>query len=108
MILHWLIHFIGADYGAPYGRWVPESFWSGFGSDIGEVAIIGGILAIVRRHNCHVKGCWRVGRHPVEGTAFVVCRAHHPDGKPTHRDVLDAHRRSVRPQSGGKRSRAGV
>lgn len=85
--MHWLLHFTGADdlSGPIYG------FWSGFGSDLGEIAIIGGLIAIIRRHNCHVRGCWRVGRHPVEGTSFVVCRAHHPDPGPTHQDVLDSH-----------------
>ena len=39
----------------------------------------GGQYAVVRKHNCHQPWCWRVGRYPVEGTEFVVCRHHHPD-----------------------------
>lgn len=72
----WLAHILGLDDMA--GRWY--GFWSGFGSDLGEIAIIGGLISIVRRHNCHVHHCWRVGRHPVQGTPHVVCRRHHPDG----------------------------
>jgi len=64
-------------------------FFSGFGSDIGEVAIIGGLVAIVRKHNCHVHNCWRIGRHPVEGTPYVVCRRHHPEGHLTAEKVKE-------------------
>lgn len=84
---HWLaVHTGTVNEPGPY-----YGFWSGFGSDIGEVTIIGGIAAIYVRHNCHVKHCWRIGRHPVEGTAYVTCRRHHPDDAPSHQDVLDAH-----------------
>lgn len=53
-------------------------FWSGFGANFGEFALIGGAIAIFRSHNCHVKGCWRLKRHPVEGTPYCVCAKHHP------------------------------
>jgi len=83
----WLAHVLGMDnLSGPY-----YGFWSGSGSDIGELAMVGGLVAIVRKHNCHVDKCWRVGRHPVAGTAYVVCRKHHPDGAPSHADVLAAH-----------------
>ena len=75
----WLLHVIGADDVS--GRWY--GFWSGFGSDIGEFGIVVGLAALVRKHNCHAKGCPRLGRHPVAGTTYVVCRKHHPDAKPT-------------------------
>ncbi len=84
--MHLLAHLLGIDNEA--GPWY--AFWSGFGSDIGEVAIVGSLLAIVRKHNCHVRGCPRVGRHPVEGTTWTVCRRHHPDGHPTAEDVQGA------------------
>jgi hypothetical protein len=86
--MNWLPHILGID--TETGRWY--AFWSGFGSDIGQVVIIGGLLSIYRKHNCHVHGCWRLGRHPVEGTAYVVCRRHHPDGPVTRNHVFDAHR----------------
>lgn len=65
-------------------------FWSGF---CGDLAFIGGGWAIVRHTNCHVRGCWRVGRHEVRGTHFKVCRKHHPaiDGKPSADDIARAH-----------------
>lgn len=54
------------------------SFWSGIGSDIGELTLVGLAIGLFRQHNCHVKGCFRVAKHPVEGTPYKVCRKHHP------------------------------
>lgn len=73
-IIHWLAIHTGTlnEPGGYYG------FWSGFGSDIGEVALIGAVVAMYRKHNCHVKGCWRIAHFPIEGTPFIVCRKHHP------------------------------
>ena len=71
MIGHALMHFFGLDNlsGPQYG------FWSGVGSDISELAIVGAVLGAYRKHNCHAKGCWRVGRHSVDGTPW--CDRHH-------------------------------
>lgn len=71
---HSILNFFGVinEGGKGYG------FWSGFGSDLGEIAIIGAVYAAFRRHNCHVRRCWRIQRHAVEGTPWVVCRKHHP------------------------------
>jgi hypothetical protein len=79
------------------GPWY--GFWSGAGSDITELAIIGGLISLARRHNCHVKGCWRIGRHKVEGTEFITCAKHHPtvpDGGPSADDIQRAYE-SARP-----------
>ena len=58
-------------------------FWSGFGSDFGEVAILTAAIAIYRRHQCHVKGCWRLAWHPSEEhRGHPVCRTHHPHAGP--------------------------
>ncbi len=73
----WLAHILGIDNVS--GAWY--AFWSGFGSDLGEVAIVGSLLAAYRRHTCHVDSprfCWRPGVHPVEGTPYKVCKRHHP------------------------------
>lgn len=70
-------------------------WWSGAGSDLGEIALIGGIFTLARSHNCHVKHCWRINKHPVEGTPYKVCRKHHPtipsNGKITAEHISDAH-----------------
>lgn len=87
-VLTWLSTLFGMDNlsGPNYG------FWSGIGSDIGEVTIIGGAVMLYRHHNCHVEGCLRLGKYPVEGTPYVVCKRHHP-GMPEHityAHILDA------------------
>jgi hypothetical protein len=86
-LLGWLAHLMGLDNlsGPFYG------FWSGIGSDLGEVTIIGAALSIWWKHECHVKGCHRMGRHPVAGTPHVVCRRHHPEGEKTHAQILADH-----------------
>lgn len=76
--MNWLAHILGLDN--PAGGW--ELFWSGFGSDIGEVAILGGMAAFYRKHTCHVDSprfCWRWGAHQVAGTPYKTCAKHHPD-----------------------------
>ena len=86
-----LIHYLGVDQGAEFGRWIWYNFWSGFGSDLTEFAIIGSLAVGMKHLNCHVKGCWRVGNHPLEGTPYKVCRKHHPDipnKAPTHEQIL--------------------
>lgn len=75
------------------GRWY--GFWSGFGSDIGEVTIVTGMLAIYKKHNCHVAWCWRFGRHSftdqATGASYALCRRHHPGvpGRPPTPEVID-------------------
>jgi hypothetical protein len=86
IVLHWLAVHTGTDI--PAGQYsVYYNFWSGFGSDISEALILGGIIQIYRRHNCHVKGCWHLSHHKFTdkkaGTEYMLCRKHyravHPD-----------------------------
>ena len=85
----WLLHWLGVDdvSGAAY------AFWSGFGSILIPPLLTAGpvMWVLLRKHNCHAKGCWRIGRHPVEGTGYVVCRRHHPDEKPTAAHIRERH-----------------
>jgi hypothetical protein len=62
---------------------------------MGLLGFIGVIWTTLRKYNCEVHGCPRIGRH---GTAagHTVCRRHHPDGAPTHAHILRAHRAAVR------------
>lgn len=70
-LLHWLaVHTGTSNEASPY-----YAFWSGFGSDLSEIAIVGAVLGGYRKHNCHAKGCWRIGRHVVDGTPW--CNRHH-------------------------------
>ena len=67
----------GAHRDRQRGRRVYYGFWSGFGADLGEVTLVTtvglGVYTGVRRANCHVKGCWRIGHHPLEGTPYHLC-----------------------------------
>lgn len=48
-------------------------FWSGIGSGS---PLLAAIVVFVRRRNCHVTGCWRLGYiDPAIG--YPACRRHH-------------------------------
>ncbi len=70
-LLHWLaVHTGTVNEAGPY-----YGFWSGFGSDLGELTIFAAVLGVYHRHNCHTRHCWRIGRHVVDGTPW--CNHHH-------------------------------
>lgn len=73
MIWSWLLHVLGVEPRAPSTAY---NFWSGFGSDLGELALLGTVLGVVRHHSCHVKRCWRLGKHP--HGPYRLCSKHHP------------------------------
>lgn len=75
--MSWLAHILGIDNLS--GPWY--GFWSGVGSDLSELAMVGALLGLLRKHNCHIHGCWRIGRHP--HGRYVLCAKHHPEGAPT-------------------------
>jgi len=70
----WILHYTG--FNDPSGKW--SAFWSGFGGDLGYFA---GLGVLLRRMNCHVSGCWRLGVHRLPGTSYATCHRHHPDHK---------------------------
>lgn len=83
---HWVAVHLGiVNEGGPF-----YGFWSGSGSDIGEVTLFAGVLAMARHHNCHVRGCWRLGR-PVDGTPYLACHRHHPAHEGAKRGVTAEH-----------------
>jgi hypothetical protein len=94
-VRHWLaVHTGTVNESGPY-----YGFWSGFGSDLGEATLIGavsvGVYTGVRKVNCHTRGCWRIGHHPLEGTPYHLCRHHHPDvpqGGASLEQILEHHR----------------
>ncbi len=68
-MLHDLLHWTGIDTQQSYFY----DFWSGIGT---QITLLVGIIAAIRHHNCHVKGCWRLGhKDPLHG--YPACRAHH-------------------------------
>lgn len=79
---HWFLRYTGADQES--GTWY--GFWSGFGGSIPDFLILGSIVTVYRHHNCHVKGCLRLGK-PVDGTPYLACPVHHPAHAGSHRSV---------------------
>lgn len=71
-MIRWLAHVMGLDDAS--GGWY--LFWSGIGADLGMFVAVG---AFLRHVNCHEVGCHRLGRYPIDGTPFKVCRVHHPE-----------------------------
>jgi len=87
---HWLeVHTGTVNEPGPY-----YGFWSGFGSDLTEFAVIGtiatGVYQLVKKYNCHYPGCWRVGNHQAAGGQFSLCYRHHPDyqGKKPNAELI--------------------
>lgn len=68
----WVELHLGIARGGP-DPWY--NFWSGFGSDVGELAIVGGLVAMVRHANCAHSPCWRLSRH-VTVDGHKLCRTH--------------------------------
>jgi hypothetical protein len=68
--MHWILHFMGLDNasGPAY------LFWSGI---FGDLSIFGGVMLLLRKHNCHRPWCLRIGTLPEQGTTYVYCRRHH-------------------------------
>jgi hypothetical protein len=102
IVNRWLAVFTGLDdlSGSWYG------FWSGFGSDLGELALIGAVgtatYQLVKKYNCHEPGCWRVGTHPAAGGEFLLCYRHHPDfqgRKPSHEMIERLHAQHLEHQA---------
>lgn len=74
---HWLWVHLGIPGSGPW-----YGFWSGFGSDLGEVTLVGFFVAGLHYFNCHEYGCWRIGsRVTVEdnGHHFRRCKKHHDE-----------------------------
>jgi len=99
---HWLAVHTGSvnEPGVAPGN----AFWGGVASDLGEVTLVGGMLAIYRKHNCHQRHCWRFGRHDftdeATGLTFRLCRKCHPAHPGRHLTKLHIARIHERNQGG--------
>jgi hypothetical protein len=80
LIQHWLAYMTGSlnTSGAPPNY----NFFSGFGSDLGEVTIVAALATMYKKHSCHQRWCWRFAHYdltsPDGSIAYRLCRAHHP------------------------------
>lgn len=108
---HWLETHLGI---LPLKPSRAYNWWSGSGSDLGELAIIAALVGTARKWNCHIKGCWRLAHHEydLDGVKYHLCRVHHPatDTRPTLSD-FDAHHAAMvdqsKPAKGTKRDEKG-
>lgn len=75
--MHTIAHILGIDTQQSYFY----DFWSGFATQLPKPweVVIGALW--LRHQNCHVKGCWRLGKHAVDGTPW--CSKHHENARVT-------------------------
>lgn len=77
--MHWLwIHFL-QETGISSSSSRAYNAWSGFLSDVGEVALIGGLIHLARARNCSVTHCRKLHTFAVAGTPWRACKLHHPN-----------------------------
>ena len=82
-MVHAIAHILGLDNASgPWYLW-----WSGACADLG---MIGAAYTLIRRHNCEVHHCWRIGRHAT-AAGHRVCARHHPEDQITAAVVASAH-----------------
>lgn len=89
---HLLAHVLGLDDAS--GRWY--LWWSGAGADLGELAVVGSLFGLYRKHACEIHHCPRLGRHATNA-GHRLCRRHHPDGPLTVDTAHAAHHEASRP-----------
>lgn len=82
-------------YNAARWTWHDADGYNFISGPLAGITLLGGGYAIARRHNCHVKGCWRIARARVPGTDYIVCHGHHPHDAPTAEKVLAAHQEAM-------------
>lgn len=93
-MLHWLAHWLGLlNASGPI-----YSFWSGFGSDLTEFALLVGAVGLYKHHNCAWKGCPRFARKhwQVKGTPLRTC--HHHATRQCHTLLLKQYKRDHKEQ----------
>jgi len=67
---HFILHVLGIDTQQSYFY----DFWSGVAT---QMSVFIGAVVYYKKHNCHVHGCPRIGKHQIGH--YVVCSKHHPD-----------------------------
>lgn len=64
---------------------------------LGDVGLFAGIIIYLRHKNCHVKGCYRLGKHQVANGKYTVCAVHHPEvsDKITAKHIAQVHQNDI-------------
>ena len=53
---------------------------SGFVPALTVLTLLGSVLSLYHLHNCHKDGCWRIGKHKINGTPW--CSRHQAQARP--------------------------
>lgn len=66
----------------PYPAGTPWTYqlWSGFVPSLTVLSLLGTLASLYHLKNCHAEGCWRLGKHHVNGTPY--CRHHEHLARP--------------------------
>jgi hypothetical protein len=56
---------------------------------IRQVGLIGGMIAVYRKHNCGAPRCWRIGKHPTADGLHHLCGRHHLVSSPMSEAIPD-------------------
>jgi hypothetical protein len=98
---HWwypLQHWLAIHTGTENEPGVYYGFFSGFGSDLGEITLVGAALTVYKRYSCHTWWCPRPGQHDFTdaetGITYKLCkRCHpqHPGKRLTRRHIARIH-----------------
>lgn len=106
---HWFFHPLGTCPAGQAGLGCKGyNFWSGIaGSFLISLPnwFIAGFL-FFRHTNCHAPWCPNVGKYPLEGTPFKLCKKHHPDipDNLTLEHIMYEHRRAKKAREYALRS----
>lgn len=82
VLICWGLWYHGMDHGIGIDTQtsLEYAYFSGFGAWLSSTLGLSSIVAAVVLHlNCHAPQCPRVGRYPIAGGQYKVCRRHHPD-----------------------------
>jgi hypothetical protein len=89
IIAHWVFQPL---HGLGY------QLWSGIASDVGEVTLVGGTLALLKHANCDAPRCLRYGPHRTADGHHRLCRKHHPDMPNRRLSLKEIHERHHKAQ----------
>lgn len=78
-VIVWLYHGLQWTWGGtPFRN--PATGYNIVSGDLGDLFIVGFILSLYRKHNCHVRWCPFLSWHKHPKNGHPVCRVHHPRG----------------------------
>lgn len=80
MATHWLAWRFGmGDWPVPTGTPWTYQLWSGMIPGLTVATLFGAVIGSWHLHNCHHSGCWRIGKHRINGTPW--CSRHEEEGR---------------------------